>query len=474
MAVLRFCRLSRFLYAVLVFGAFVAYFEVDVLTEKLNEVFELKPIAQHGDHRDVKDLEVTTNVERGLEHVDITKELEEAISNTTVAAKQINDKTDTVSDGASAINDSIAVKIDEENGKQSQIEPHNRTTSEKRYLFPLDCDNNGPSVHHLAFREAMFFAIQLNRSLVELNFGTHWTTDVEFRGPRYMNQTFDVDLMKEIIDLVTLDDFKKNCNSTIDKVLFNPKHIEDGALVKPYAWGHGRLQDYYGIRIPNDSYIPKTNAEAQAMFDSSPSTRCLGLYIKPGLAWEVPRTEERAKLVNLHFQKPVRIRKMAEDVTRKLCDGKPYMAVHWRNKSAEDCNRAKTKSCPIAKDVALTAKSAAIDIRNFMQNNSLFCIYVALPPYSKDMLTILRDAKVPGVKGFDDISTNQYPEIAKLKDPYEISLLEQEICTQSKAFLGTKFSAWTRMARLYRDGLGKPTLTLNDFVTWKASTVSLK
>nr|XP_006816074.1 PREDICTED: uncharacterized protein LOC102803850 [Saccoglossus kowalevskii] len=109
-----------------------------------------------------------------------------------------------------------------------------------------------------------------------------------------------------------------------------------------------------------------------------------------------------------------------------------------------------------------------------MMQHNLSCLYVSMPPFARTMLTILKNANVPQVKTFADISTSEYPEIAKIKEGYVVSLLEQEICARSKVFLSTTHSSWSRIAEIPRTVHGEKTLTLETFVSWKSPIVALK
>ncbi|XP_077865597.1 uncharacterized protein LOC102804210 [Saccoglossus kowalevskii] len=356
--------------------------------------------------------------------------------------------------------------------------------SGKRYLFPLHCDNNGPNVQYGVFRMGIAFAMYYNRTVVENTFGGHWTSaqagaEVVTRR-RFVNETFDLPKIQKLVDVATVEEYQRECNGVIDNVLMHPfikkPSLDEYSAI--YSRKRGCLQTRYGVKMPFQ--IPQTREEADALMSNPPDTRCLGIF-GPGLdtKWEFPGQDKYLRTVDQHLQNPPNIMKMAKDVGQRVCDGDPYMALHWRNRSGETCGHAawgwKCADIPKVVAVNLTAESAAIDIHELMKKRNISCIYVALPSFSGSILKILKDANIARVKSLVDITTDEYPDIMKIShDGYLISRLEQEICSRSKVFMATLFSSWSRFAYRLRDSLGLETQILHNFVRWKAPGVSLK
>ncbi|XP_002735035.2 uncharacterized protein LOC100377725 [Saccoglossus kowalevskii] len=346
--------------------------------------------------------------------------------------------------------------------------------TQRYYIFPLRFDYNGPNVYYSTFRRGVFFALYYNRTVVENWFRTHWSSPAA-RSTRFLNETFDIEKLNEIVDVATVAEFKRDCNSTIDVLLMHPfirTNLE--LFVSKYAKVKEKLEKRYKIILPDFSAIPQSKQSANALFTNPPKTRCLGFL---STRWEPPRVLKLFRKVDSHLERPALIKKIADDVEKKICDGDPFVALHWRNRSGEICGRDNKPCDNIDRidAVNLTAQSLAIDIRNFMENRSISCIYVAMPPFARRMVAILRKAGISRVKTLSDISDKNYPDIVKVHDDgYMVSILEQEICSRAKVFLATQHSSWSVSAVRYGIHTDQEVIQLEEFVTWKADGVSLK
>ncbi|XP_006818986.1 uncharacterized protein LOC102801126 [Saccoglossus kowalevskii] len=210
--------------------------------------------------------------------------------------------------------------------------------SEKTYLFPLHYDYNGPNVQYSSFRFGVAFALTYNRTVVENWFSTHWTTGA--KQIRYVNETFDMAKLQEIVDVASVNEFKEACNSTVDALLMHPYHRMGGRTKAQYLerflWKQKGLEKRYAITLPGPSHIPQSSEEAEALLLNPPKTKCLGV-LDPSIdtKWLFPALTKHFDTVNTHIVSPPNIMKMVDEVEKKLCDGDPFVAMHWRNRSGE-------------------------------------------------------------------------------------------------------------------------------------------
>ncbi|XP_077865600.1 uncharacterized protein LOC144352391 [Saccoglossus kowalevskii] len=361
-----------------------------------------------------------------------------------------------------------------DDGEKNETE----NVGKKYYLFALHYDYNGPNVQYGAFVNGAAFAVAYNRTLVEIWFSTHWTSGG--KETRFLNETFDMAYLKNLVDVASVEEFKKECNSTVRRLLMHPyfrmgdiKKKED--YFKRYEWKRAGLEKRYKIKLPDTSFIPENSQRAEKLLLNPPRTRCLGI-LDPGIdtRWEIPGLVKHRKNIESRLRSAPNILQMADDVEKKLCGGDPFMALHWRNRSGEFCGRNNAPCGNMSRiiDVNQTAEVVAKDIFQIMQKRNLSCLYVAVPSFSKNMITILKNAKIPRVMSFSDITTDVYPKIVKIKnDGYITSLLEQEICVRSKTFLGTSHSSWSGFVARQRS---KETLYLEEVASWIAPGVILK
>nr|XP_006816854.1 PREDICTED: uncharacterized protein LOC102804333 [Saccoglossus kowalevskii] len=258
----------------------------------------------------------------------------------------------------------------------------------RRYLFPLHWDYNGPNVQYGSFAKGVAFALAYGRTVVENWFGTHWTSGA--KSIRFLNETFDMQTLGEIVDVALVDEFRKDCNSTVERLLMHPYYRMGSVKTKPeylerFKFKRDGLEKRYGIKLPDSSHIPENSQQAEELLLNPPDTKCLGV-LDPGIdtRWEFPALTKQYYKVHSHLRAPKYIMKMADDVAGKLCDGDPFMALHWRNRSGEACGR-NNKPCGIMDrihNITRTAEVAAKDIFKLMKDRSISCLYVAVPSFS--------------------------------------------------------------------------------------------
>ncbi|XP_077864823.1 uncharacterized protein LOC144350621 [Saccoglossus kowalevskii] len=296
--------------------------------------------------------------------------------------------------------------------------------SGRRYLLSIldSYRGMGPNAQYKVFKKHLALAIKLNRTFVDKGFISHWT-EHSIHRPRFINETFNMARLERIANFATVEEFKKDCNSTVEAVVPN---------LSPHWRFVNAQQQYsemYGINIPDNFSVNHT-------LESSSDLKCIGFFmvhlptkLKPALRF----------LVNEHLVSPADIEKVADDVMRKLCHGQPYIALHWRGKIQEMyhiciedgknvsyCEEINIRS---TQETIHTAQIIAKNLKTEMEQRNMKYIYVAFPPIiGKLVVDHFKMAEVPGVLSKEDII--KYPAIsAKQHDNYWMSLLEQEICT---------------------------------------------
>ncbi|XP_070566987.1 uncharacterized protein [Ptychodera flava] len=256
--------------------------------------------------------------------------------------------------------------------------------SSRRFLVSVHYDINGPNVHYEAFRAGLAYAVQEKRTIVESFFYTHWTQGHnKTRLKRQLNETFDLSKLRQIVDYATVAEFNRECNNTIELLLVDPAVTVDRDLHLDRA---KKYLEIYNIKLPTFADLVASQGKVLPSHSTSSSVKCLGVY-EPSF-WTSLLTPE-AVLSNgtidrhLVYAKP--IRRLGKTIASIMCNGNDYMALHWRNKSGEACGRTicSGEMVEVVAAINKTAIVAATDIKVFMGENNLSCIYVALPPFAR-------------------------------------------------------------------------------------------
>ncbi|XP_002735530.2 uncharacterized protein LOC100373172 [Saccoglossus kowalevskii] len=360
-----------------------------------------------------------------------------------------------------------------------------------RYLFPIHYYAGGPNYQYNDFRIALRYAISQNRSIVAIEVNDHFTQPAEVRtGLHSLESTFDVDELRKIVSIVSIDEFKRACQSSFDGFITErTNYCSPEKYTDEYVRTTEIFEKNYGVKLPELTNISRTREEYRRLYEESSSARCLGIFRPWDIDdWRLPDRAEIDRKIDMHMKWAPYIRKMGEQVARTLCDGKPYLAVHWRNRTGEPC-RIVTKTSKqglrygseskclnnirTLQTLEKLAVGASRDVHDVMKRHQLSCVYVAFPFYSGKIIEILKDADVTGIWSFANITTNEYPEIQAVKnDNYVTSLVEQEICKRSKIFIQRSESNWSEMVRYARDANSDVTLTMQRLPWYmKATTV---
>ncbi|XP_077863634.1 uncharacterized protein LOC144347848 [Saccoglossus kowalevskii] len=206
-----------------------------------------------------------------------------------------------------------------------------RNTSTGGYLLSMyDSDRGlGPNAQYAIFKEHLALAIKLNRTFVDRGFTSHWTESV-IQRPRYINETFDIEKLNEIAKFSSVAKFKLDCDGKIERVLMPQSCAKNGTIdSERYSSAQRQYSEIYGITIPDATSVTKIVANKRPEEDVPTTVRCLAVFSR------VPYSLPALNTVSQKMKSPVDVATAAIDVSKKLCDGKPYMALHWRDKIGE-------------------------------------------------------------------------------------------------------------------------------------------
>ncbi|XP_006825251.1 uncharacterized protein LOC102805411 [Saccoglossus kowalevskii] len=351
-----------------------------------------------------------------------------------------------------------------------------------RYLFPIHFYAGGPNYQYNDFRIALSYAIHQKRSIVAVSFAVHFTQDEEGGATKSFSETFDETEMKKIMPLASIEEFKEACGSNLDFIVMNPFDKSNRVTDKykdEYIRTVETFREIYGITLPEPSIIPQTPQDSLRIYEQSMEQRCIGIF-RP---WDidnryiVPMRQEIYRIIDEHFFWAPYIRNIGERVANSLCDGKPYMALHWRNRTGEPCRlkekrsgigktfigyASETKCLQRARELQLVnevARRLPRDISAIMKDYGFPCIYIAYPPYSETIIDVFNKAKVPGIRTIHDMINSGDPDVQRYKDDqYVMSLLEQEICIRAKVFIQRRESNWSEIVKYARDIQGGITM----------------
>ncbi|XP_070572437.1 uncharacterized protein [Ptychodera flava] len=286
----------------------------------------------------------------------------------------------------SAVESSQSTLIPEKPSFYSQ----NTSTSDHRYLFPIHFCEGGPNWNFLSFRMLVAYAITHNRSIVTIPFRNHHLNNFT-KLWRSFEETLDISQLRKIVHMVTPEVYIEKCGSTINTFVQYPistlPEISKKDNRRQYEKTRDIVKELWGIDLPDTSHKNRTVTETEQQMMKADDIRCLAIHGP----LQIPHflTEKEFGVLNLvdsHLLKAEHIRKMSAYVISALCGGKPYIALHWRNRTGEMiefhsifCNPMEV--C-IHKLEMLSNASQIIaeSVGQFMKDRGINCVYVSVPP----------------------------------------------------------------------------------------------
>ncbi|XP_077863333.1 uncharacterized protein LOC100372511 [Saccoglossus kowalevskii] len=345
---------------------------------------------------------------------------------------------------------------------QEQLGPQ-YTSIRKGYLLPIHHYGSGPNFNFEHFRTATLFALYTNRTIVEKWFHTHRSQNSDTMGWKFLNETFDVNKLRKIVAVASIDEFKSKCNNTANTVIALASNRVD---VEEMYQKHVELYEKeYGIFMQDWSQITVT-ANPKDVFNSLKNVGCVGIYMPRDFdSFKFPERSELLKQIDMHLIRPQRVREMAIAVNKVIFHNQPYMAVHFRTKTEEGC-RGNYTNCDPDRVAAMkrSAISVSEDFHTLMSKRNISALYMALPNYAMHYKQIFQK-KIPNVVTAEDIAA--LPSIAPVKDDnYVMSLVEQELCIRAELFIGWVYSYWSQMVIMQRDLYSKESLGISKLPGW--------
>ncbi|XP_077861466.1 uncharacterized protein LOC144341670 [Saccoglossus kowalevskii] len=333
----------------------------------------------------------------------------------------------------------------------------------KRYLLPIHHYGSGSNFNFEHFRMAALYALYTNRTIVEKWFYTHYSQERHAIGWKFLNETIDVDKLQELVGVAGIDEFRRNCNKTIDKVITTATGRADSE--ETYQKHVQLYKTEFGINILNWSHVDII-ANPKNIFEEVSHIQCVGIYLpREFTLYKLPEQLDLLNLLDLHLIRPKNVRDAIDLVQRNVFHGKPFMALHFRTRAEEGC-RDGMPNCDTTRKEAMrrSAISVSKDLRLLMKKRNISTIYVALPNYAMEY-TNLFQKRLDNVLTRVDLVT--MPTIAVMKDDnYMMSLVEQEICTRAELFVGWVYSYWSQMVIFQRNLSSRESINIKTLNGW--------
>nr|XP_006824886.1 PREDICTED: uncharacterized protein LOC100374251 [Saccoglossus kowalevskii] len=205
-----------------------------------------------------------------------------------------------------------------------------------------------------------------------------------------------------------------------------------------------------GIEIPRLEDLAKTGQHSwRQLVKYNQELRCVGFYDPHRFRADVPQYQAYQKIIDEHLVRSTWVKQITDVARADICEGRPYLALHFRNKTGEGCHfflDVRGSECEaLIPTISYVADIVTVIVVDYMQKFRLDCLYVAHPLWSYEIVDHLA-AKIPrrNIYTSADISAEKHPELELFKeDMYFLSLLEQEICARSSAFIGCGRSNWS-------------------------------
>ncbi|XP_070573681.1 uncharacterized protein [Ptychodera flava] len=348
----------------------------------------------------------------------------------------------------------------------------NTSISDRRYLFPIHFCEGGPNWNFLSFRMLVAYAITHNRSIVTIPFRNHHLNNFT-KLWRSFEETLDISQLRKIVDVVTPEVYKAECGSNISTFVQYPisqlREISKKENRGQYKQTRKLVKELWGIDLPDTSHKNRTVTETEQQMLNADDNRCLAIHGPR----QIPHflTEKEFGVLNLvdsHLLKAKHIRKMSAYVISALCGGKPYIALHWRNRTGEMIEFHSIYCNPMEvciRNLEMLSNASQIiaeSVGQLMKDRGIDCVYVSVPPRKQEFVERLRNV-VPRVHTANFIKSLNSEELRSLEnDEYILSLVEQEVCEGAEVFLRCAVSSWSEFVRIRRDNIGKEVGYLRD------------
>ncbi|XP_070546234.1 uncharacterized protein [Ptychodera flava] len=340
-----------------------------------------------------------------------------------------------------------------------------------RYLLPVKPNPFGGANHqYRRFKKAIIMSVLTNRTLVMTPFflsGGH-VNGYTREHLRPFNVTFDADILSQVVPVATTGAFKRVCNRNNTKVVLWSGEREKYENVKNLIY-----TDMVDVDLPGEdevTYLEQTQVDKMPSLTKDES--CVALSIDSLMNIKFNNTEQIGlieHLVDKHLVPAPNIVRIVSDLTKKICQGKQYLAYHWRNKTAEIIcffgRESKEHKCASQRKVIRKfAEISAEAVTNLMKSEQIECIYLACPLWALEMVDILSKL-IPRASIFtsgDILGSTKYQTL--LEDYYLLSLVEQEISMRAAVFVATTHSNWSSFVMANRVANGRTNYNIRSIV----------
>ncbi|XP_070546658.1 uncharacterized protein [Ptychodera flava] len=349
------------------------------------------------------------------------------------------------------------------------------TASSRRFLLAVQTYMRcGSNTQYQNFKNAIMLSLMTNRTLVMTPFFLQggqiggYTDGFTIDHMRSFTDTFDVDILRELLPLATVQEFKLNCNDTNTKVIVWNRNLKNYNMSRSLLY-----QDMIDIDLPEEDDV--IDVESDGPLDEFMSKiedeKCLA-YTMNKQFLDIVKSSEREDMkraVNKHLARPSIVRRVADSLSGDICDGGRYITFHFRNKSTEmPCifgMELYDGHCDIkvkrTREMSELARDAIIDL---MKRANIGCIYVACPLWSMEIRDIFseRIARQKVITYLDLQVPTEYKTF--LEDFYMLSLVEQGIAFRADIFVGAGFSKWSDFVVEERSAFSRISYSIRDLV----------
>ncbi|XP_070567852.1 uncharacterized protein [Ptychodera flava] len=330
-----------------------------------------------------------------------------------------------------------------------------RQAMQNRFLLPILHSGGGPNFQYRQLKIAIAFAVYTNRTIVLSDF-THHRTRYHI-GKVLFEETFNVSVLRQFIPAVSMEDFRDRCGSHIKTAwtFYHWARYVYKPITRYYQESRNWLRERLNVDIPDIESVtfPKSIPESWHAMEETADESCVVMVSPIGFERvHLPNEAVISCAVDGHLVRTSFLQKAVVNVLPNICDGKPMLGFHWRNRTGEDCRVGKpsgtneTTCRELLQMQYRILESIALHILSIMSQEKTGCIFMASAPREprENVLNQFAAHNLTSIITIDDVINLHNADIDTFgDDDYFISLIEQEICARSKVFVGIGKSNWS-------------------------------
>ena len=373
--------------------------------------------------------------------------------------------------------------IVEATNDEAAFDSHNLTfkgeTTDRRVVVGLKHESEkilipilsaGPNNQLQGFRESIYFAKTLGRSLAVPVFFPNWNQK-GLPGTIDASMRLDIHSLSEYVHLIDPKDVSRLCDGVATAVL-KTRNDED------YPHKISAL-DFYDIEIAKNAKNFSTNNESYKegkFIDGidkekikeyfSTDEKCAILFfpwntidseeISNQMLFDKGKRDERYNEIEQifkHTKRPVYVQEATANFLREN-DIEKFAVLHWRYDEADYFRNAlpkKREAMALIKEIKETTfalESFALELSSLIEEKNISYVYFACPPGEKEFLKSVSD-KMVNLKIIDDNKLAdflklQFKNTPEIMEDYDdlLSLVEMELSFLSSYFVYSCYSTW--------------------------------